>query len=92
MLTPRTGAFVVMGALPTATIHLFALPPGAKNIRALAGLWSENPDQVEQAVAAVDPADAPFVVDQLRTIAAHPNPRTREKASKLSARPRRPPR
>jgi predicted Ser/Thr protein kinase len=85
LLTPKTGTFVVMGALPTATIHLFALPPGAKNVKALAGLWSENPDQVEQAVAAVDPADAPFVVDQLRSIAARPNPKTREKASKLAA-------
>jgi serine/threonine protein kinase len=84
-LTAKTGTFVVAGALPSSTIHLFPLPQGLKNVKAAAGLWSENAELLEKAVAALDAADAPFVVERLRALSARPNPKIREKVAKLAA-------
>jgi serine/threonine protein kinase len=86
-LTPKTGLFVVSGAVSGATVHLFAVPGPIKNIRAVTGLWSENPDALEQAVAALDGADVPHVVDRLKALAAHPEVRPHDRLVKLAAVP-----
>ena len=86
-LTPKTGTFVVVGAAPGAVVHLLPIPPGVRNVRAVAGLWSENPEQLEQAVAALEGPDVPFVVDRLKALTGRPEVKVRERAAKLAASP-----
>jgi serine/threonine protein kinase len=86
-LTPKTGTFVVNGAVAGATVHLLPIPAGVKNVKALAGLWSENAEQLEQAVLALDAGDVPLVVERLKTLTNRPEPRIRERAAKLAATP-----
>jgi len=86
-LTPKTGSFAISGAVSGATVHLFALPGPVKNIRAVAGLWSENLDALEQAVTALDAADVPLVVDRLKALAARPEARPRDRIAKLASIP-----
>jgi hypothetical protein len=86
-LTPKTGSFAVVGAVNGATLHLFALPGPIKNIRAVAGLWSENLDALEQAVAALDAADVPHVVERIKALAARPEVRPRDRLVKLASTP-----
>ncbi len=87
VLTLKTGTFVVNGAVAGATVHLLPLPAGVKNVKALVGLWSENAEQLEQAVVALDPGDVPLAVERLKTLTARPEPRIRERAAKLAATP-----
>jgi serine/threonine protein kinase len=86
-LTPKTGTFVVNGSVPGAMIHLLPIPSTVKNVKAVAGLWSENAELLEQAVAALDAADVPFVVERLKTLTSRPEPKIRERAAKLAASP-----
>jgi hypothetical protein len=85
-LQAKTGTFVLSNAAPGAALHLFALPSTLKNAQAVAGLWSENPDQLVQAVNALDDADVALVVDRLRALRPKADPRIREKVAALSAR------
>jgi serine/threonine protein kinase len=85
-LTAKTGSFVLAGAAPGATIHLFALAPSIRNARAVTGLWSENPDQLVGAVNALDDADVGHVVDRLRALRPKADPRIRDRVATLSAR------
>ena len=87
VLTPKTGSFVVNGTVAGATIHLLPIPQTVKNVKAVAGLWSENAELLEQAVLTLDPADVPFVVERLKTLASRPEPKIRERAAKLAATP-----
>jgi predicted Ser/Thr protein kinase len=83
-LTPKTGTFVVSGTVPGAMVYLLPVPRAVKNMRAVAGLWSENPEQLQQALGEVDAADVPFVVDRLKVLTGRPEPRIRERAAKLA--------
>jgi len=87
VMTPRTGTFVINGATEGTTVHLLAFPPGVKNVKALAGLWSENAEQLDAAVASLDPADVPLVVERLKVLTRRPEPPIRERAAKLAATP-----
>jgi hypothetical protein len=87
VLSPKLGSFFVSGLVPGATIHLLPVPSGVKNVRAIAGLWSENPRQLEQALGLLDPADVPLVVERLKALAAGGDPALRERAAKLAAVP-----
>jgi predicted Ser/Thr protein kinase len=84
-LTARTGAFLLNGTVPGAKVYLFAMPASVKNLRAVAGLWSENPDSLQQSVAAFDAADAPLVVERLKSLMSRPEAAIKERAAKLSA-------
>ncbi len=86
VLPPKTGTFVVTNAAAGASLHLFAMPASIKNARAVAGLWSDNPDQLVQAVNALEEADAPLVIDRLNVIRAKADPRIRDRVTLLSAR------
>jgi hypothetical protein len=81
ILSPKTGAFEVSGATPRATLHLFPLPLR----QAVLGLWSENGESLTRSVAALEMADAPFVVDRLRELAGRVEPRLLERFSSLVA-------
>jgi tetratricopeptide (TPR) repeat protein len=87
VLTPKTGSFVVTGAAPGATVLLLTFPSAVKNPRAVAGLWSENAEQLEQAVASLDAADVPFVVERLKALTTRAEPKVRERAAKLAGTP-----
>jgi len=86
-LTPKTGTFVVNGAIAGAAVQLLPMPSGVRNAKAVAGLWSENAEQLEQAVLSLDAADVPLVVERLKTLTARPEPRIRERAARLAATP-----
>src|SRR5262249_38887633 len=86
-LTPRTGSFAVSNAVSGATAYLFALVTPIKNIRAVAGLWSENLDALEQAVNGLDAADVPYVVERLQALAAPPETPPHDPSNKLAAPP-----
>jgi hypothetical protein len=79
--------FLVSGAVSGATVHLFALPGPIKDLRAVTGLWSENPEALGQAVAALDRADVPHVADRLKALAARPETRFHDRLVKLAAVP-----
>ncbi|MBV8881533.1 MAG: serine/threonine protein kinase, partial [Planctomycetaceae bacterium] len=86
-LTQKTGTFVVNGPVSGTFVHLLPIPRAVKNVRAVAGLWSENPELLEQAVAALDAADVPFVVERLKTLTARPEPKIRQRAATLAGTP-----
>jgi serine/threonine protein kinase len=86
-LTPKTGTFAVSGAVSGASVHLLALTAPIKNIRAVAGLWSENLDALEQAVTALEASDVPHVVDRLKALASRSEVRPRDRLVKLAATP-----
>ncbi|HEV3028906.1 MAG TPA: serine/threonine-protein kinase, partial [Planctomycetota bacterium] len=73
-LTPKTGTFVVNGTLPGALILLLPIPQAVKNVKAVAGLWSENAELLEQSLATLDAADVPFVVERLKSLTSRPEP------------------
>lgn len=87
-LSAKTGSFFLTGTVSGATVSLFPIPPGLKNVSAALGLWSENPDSLAQAASQLNPEDAPFVVQRLRELAARPDLGIRERLAKfLSATP-----
>ncbi|HVE39572.1 MAG TPA: serine/threonine-protein kinase [Planctomycetota bacterium] len=85
-LPAKTGTFVVTSAAAGASLHLFVLPASLKNAKAVAGLWSDNPDQLVQAVNALDDADVPHVIDRLKVLKAKADPRIRDRVASLAAR------
>jgi len=85
-LQAKMGAFILSNAAPGATLHLFVLPSTIKNARSVTGLWSENPDQLVQAVNTLDDADVPHVVDRLKALKPKVDARIRDKVATLAAR------
>jgi hypothetical protein len=68
-LEPQTGNFRVKGALARASLRLLPVVPGAKSMRTLASLWSENPEELAAALEKIDAAEASFVIDRLKELA-----------------------
>jgi serine/threonine protein kinase len=85
-LPAKTGAFLLSGVVPGATVQLFALPPSIKNVRSVVGLWSENAEQLVQAVNGLDDADVPHVVERLKALKPRADPRIRDRVNALSSR------
>jgi predicted Ser/Thr protein kinase/tetratricopeptide (TPR) repeat protein len=84
-LEAKTGGFLLSGAAPRSTVYLFSLPPEVRHPAAVAGLWSENPDQLVQALARLEPTDIPRVVPRLKDLAVGGDARVREGAALLAA-------
>ncbi|HXG63301.1 MAG TPA: PEGA domain-containing protein, partial [Planctomycetota bacterium] len=84
-LEPQTGSFRVQGAVPRATLHLFALPPEIRAPRAVASLWSLDPRSLVRALDALPPEDLPFVAERLRELTARPEEEIRSRAARLAA-------
>lgn len=83
-LAPLAGSFTVSGAQPNAVIRLIAVPPGARNPKLLAQLWSESAEAVEAALGALEAADVPLAVPRLKELSQRPEASIRDKASRLS--------
>ena len=81
-LTPQAGFFTLTAAQPRAQIHLVSVPPGAKSPKTIVQLWSENPEAVAAALAALDPADAALAAPRLKEL-GKPAPAGAERAAKL---------
>jgi hypothetical protein len=85
-LPAKTGTFLLGGVVPGVTVHLFALPSSIKNVRSVVGLWSENAEQLLQAVTGLDDADVPHVVERLKALKPKADPRIRDRVTALASR------
>ncbi len=83
-LEAKTGAFTLRGAAARATVYLFSLPASVRNPRSLTGLWTENPDLLEQHLTQLDPADVPMAVSRLKELSGRGDAKLRERAARLA--------
>jgi len=84
VLEPLPGRVAVEGAPAGARIHLFVLPEGVRDTKALLFLWSENAETLAQALKG---PDAPLARERLKALALRPEPEIRERAGRLASGP-----
>lgn len=83
-LRPLPARLAVEGAPAGAKVHLFALPEGVKDPKALVLLWSENTEAIAQALKG---PDAALARERLKALALRAEPEIKDPAWKLSSGP-----
>jgi serine/threonine protein kinase len=83
VLSPLPARIRVVGSPPRATFHVFAVPDGVRNPRALTALWSLEPSELRRGLEALDPQDAGHALERLRVLSGHSEEAIRARAALL---------